>query len=70
MSFLEILPGLQALPRAEKLQAIQYLAGELASDEDADRPDAGQSFSVWSPFDAHEAAGVLLQALDAERKRL
>jgi hypothetical protein len=69
MSLLEIMPDLRALPRAEKLQAIQYLAGELARDEGINPSDAGQAFPVWSPFDAHDAAVVLLEALDAERQR-
>jgi hypothetical protein len=34
MTAAELLPSLQALPRSEKLQLIQWLAGDLAREED------------------------------------
>lgn len=66
MSFAELLPHLQSLPRAEKLRAIQLLAADPARDEPGSLLEAGQAYPVWSPWDAHEAGAVLLRLLEAE----
>ena len=67
MSLTELIPYLHSLPRAGKLRAIQLLAADLAQEEQGGLLEAGQSYSVWSPWDAHEAAGALLQILQAEK---
>jgi hypothetical protein len=67
MSFAEMMPELQALPRADKLRAIQFLATELAREERVDLLPAGASCPIWSPFDAFDAARTLMQLLDQER---
>jgi hypothetical protein len=63
MSFAELIPALQALPRADKLRVIQFLAGDLALDEGAELLPAGASCPTWSPFDAFDAAKTLMQML-------
>ncbi len=66
MSLVEILPGVQALPRADKLRLIQLLAQELVESEEPMALLAGEEYPVWSPYDAFEAADTLLEVLRAE----
>jgi len=68
MSLTDLLPSLQALPRADKLQAIQVLAAELMEEDklrSAFKPDV--IHPIWSPHDSYEAAAVLQKLLDAEK---
>ena len=66
MSLVEILPDVQALPRADKLRLIQFLAQELVEAEDPPALVAGEEYPVWSPYDAFAAADTLLEVLRAE----
>jgi hypothetical protein len=68
MSLIEVLPSVQVLSRREKLQLIELLAQDLARGEDSPL-EAGQSFPVWSPHDAYEAAAVLMQAIEDEKRQ-
>ena len=64
MISIELLNLLRALNRAEKLHVLQVLVSELAQEEEnLLRP--GLAYSVWSPYDAHEAADVMLKMLQA-----
>lgn len=67
MSLIEMLPNIQSLPRADKLRLIQFLAQELAEAEGPSALMSGQSYPVWSPDQAFEAAETLLQTLHAEQ---
>jgi hypothetical protein len=67
MSFVEMLPSVQALSRIEKLQLIQLLAKDLAEPEQSPFLVEGQTYPLWSPDQAYEAADTLLRELDAER---
>ena len=66
MSLVEILPDIQALPRADKLRLIQFLAQALVEAEDPPVLVAGKEYPVWSPYDAFAAAGTLLEVLRAD----
>ncbi len=62
MNITELLPQLRKLKRADKLYVMQFLVSELAQEEtDMLRP--GLSYPVWSPYDATEAANVMLKVL-------
>jgi hypothetical protein len=56
---------LRKLDRVDKLQIIQLLAAELANEEN-NLIKSGVSYPVWSPYDAVEAANIMLEALNAE----
>ena len=58
----QLLPSLRSLKRSEKLQAIQFLAGELAEDEN-ESPRSDIEYPVWSPHDAFEAVAVMMKYL-------
>jgi hypothetical protein len=66
MSLIEILPDVQALPRADKLRLIQFLAQEMAEAEEPPALVPGEEYPVWSPYDAFAAANTLLEVLRAE----
>ena len=53
----QLLPSLRSLKRSEKLQVIQFLAGELAEDE-TEFPRSEVEYPVWSPHDA--SIGLLM----------
>jgi hypothetical protein len=60
----ELLNTLRALDRAEKLHVLQVLVSELAQEEaHLLRPD--MTYTIWSPYDAHEAADAMLKLLKA-----
>ncbi len=69
MSLVELLPTVRTLSRHDKLRLIQLLAVELAQAEEPDPIPAGQSYPLWSPDRAYDAAVALLQALDVEGER-
>jgi len=63
MSLAELLPSIHALPRSDKFRLVQELIAELAQEEGL----AGGEYPVWSPYDAHEAAAVLLRLLEQDK---
>ena len=67
MSLPELLPILRELDRADKLRALQFLAIELAREENALLAN-GEDYPIWSPYHSFEAADILLNALKAEDK--
>ena len=68
MSLAEILPALQALPRADKLRLIGLLADDLAREEGGGLGPIA-SFPVWSPIDAPDAERALLGLLSRDGNR-
>ena len=61
----ELIPGAKSLSRVDKLRLIQVLAEELAGDEGSGI-EANQSYAVWSPDRAFDAADVMLRVLAKE----
>ncbi|WP_414574931.1 hypothetical protein [Anabaena sp. CCY 9402-a] len=56
----ELISALRGLNRADKFHVMQILISELAKQEmDLIKPN--QSYPVWSPYDAVEAANTMLQ---------
>jgi len=64
MTLTEILPSLQKLSHQEKIKAIQFLATELARNEqNPDLLENGKTYEVWSPYDAFAAEKTLTDML-------
>jgi hypothetical protein len=61
----ELVEQLRKLNRVDKLMVIQLLAGELANEE-TNLIKSGASYPVWSPYDAVQAANIMLEALNAD----
>lgn len=61
----ELVEQLLRLNRVDKLKFIQILAAELANEE-ANLLKPGASYDVWSPYDAVDAANIMLEPLNAE----
>jgi hypothetical protein len=67
MTLNELLPALQALPRADKLLVIQMMAAEVARADGVGLTDADKAYPIWSPYDAFEGAAALLRVLGQEQ---
>lgn len=61
----ELVEQLRRLNRVDKIEVIQLLAAELANEE-ANLLKPGASYDIWSPYDAVDAANIMLEALNAE----
>jgi hypothetical protein len=62
----ELISTLRGLTRADKFYVMQVLISELAQQEtELIKPD--QSYPVWSPYDAVEAADTMLKVLQASK---
>jgi hypothetical protein len=59
----KLFPLLRQLNRPEKLYVIQFLVSELAQEE-SELLQPGVAYPIWSPYDAFDAAEVMLNALD------
>jgi hypothetical protein len=66
MSVAELLPEVQAWSRHDKIRLLQFLADELAREEDG-LIEPGRSYPVRSPDREFAAAAALLQALEDEK---
>jgi hypothetical protein len=64
----ELISTLKGLSRLDKFHIVQILITELAQQEtNLIKPD--QSYPVWSPYDAFDAADTMLKVLqDAKAK--
>ncbi len=67
MSIAELMPTLKSLPRDEKLQAFRLLASELTREAGVDVLQSGESYPIWTPFDAYDAAQSLQRMLEEDR---
>lgn len=63
---IQLFPSLRELKRAEKLYVIQFLVSELAQEE-TPPIQSGVAYPVWSPYDAFDAAAIMLNALAEEK---
>lgn len=62
----ELISTLRRLNRIDQLYVVQVLISELAQQEtDLIKPD--QSYPVWSPYNAIEAADTMLEVLQAAK---
>lgn len=63
MSVLDLLPVLQQLPKADKLRLVQFLIAELVREEAIDPITLAGEYPIWSPYNAFQAAEILLNLL-------
>ena len=68
MSIVELLPAVRSLSRTDKLRLIQVLAAELAEEEAPTPLVPGQTYPLWSPVEAYDAARCSWAKLEAERQ--
>ena len=62
----ELISTLRELSRADKFYIMQVLISELAQQE-TELIKPNQSYPVWSPYDAVEAADIMLKVLEAAK---
>ncbi len=65
MSLAELAPSLHALPRSEKLMALQLISADLSSNEMMPLAPAGE-YAIYTPQAPLEAEDTLLQLLAQE----
>ncbi len=70
MSVTELLPTLQKLSRADKLQVMQFLISELAREENEVSLEQGATYRIWFPLNSHEAAHKLVQLLEEDKNEI
>jgi hypothetical protein len=46
---------------------MQVLVAEIANEEAIVLPPTDMSHTIWTPYDAYDAAATLLQVLDADK---
>jgi hypothetical protein len=63
----ELLPKVQALPKADKLRLMQFLVSELAREEGVTLLQPDTDYPIWTPYNAFDAATTLLNALKEEQ---
>ena len=68
MSYSKLLSTLQTLSRADKLKIMQFLVQELAAEEEALLLQPGATYSVWSPYNSHNAAQKLAVLLEEDKQ--
>ncbi len=66
MVSLELISTLRELSRSDKFYIMQILISELAQQE-TELIKPNQSYPVWSPYDAVEAADTMLKVLQAAK---
>lgn len=62
MTYTEVLPTLKALNHKDKIRAIQFLANEVAREEEV-YFEEGKTYEIYSPYESFEAAEQLRQLL-------
>lgn len=62
----ELLPKVQTLPKADKLRLMQFLVSELAREEGITLLQPNAEYPIWTPYNAFDAANILLNALKEE----
>jgi len=66
MTLAELLPKIRSLSRSERIEVARFLAEELAKDKCLAEIDSAYVHTIWSQYDATEAA-VILQRFLAEQ---
>ena len=67
MSLMELFPAVKILPRADKLQLMQFLVIDLAREEGVPLLTADAEYPIWTPLNAFEAADTLMQLLEQHK---
>jgi hypothetical protein len=68
MPLAELMPQIQELPKIDKLRLMQFLATELAKDEEPNFFVENQEYPIWSPYNCSEAANVLMDLLATKQQ--
>jgi hypothetical protein len=67
MSLSELIPLVNNLSQSDKLSLFKLLAAQVP-DAEIQAIFSGSEYPVWSPYDATEAANILMQMIQDEQK--
>lgn len=65
MPLAELVPEVESLSRAEKLQLMHILVADLARNEGIELQS--DSFPVWTPYGTDEAAEIMMRVLSEHK---
>jgi hypothetical protein len=63
MTYIEVLSTLKTLNHKDKIRVIQFLANEVAREEDVFFEE-GKTYEIFSPYESFEAARQLRKLLE------
>ena len=66
MSAAELAPLIDALPRLEKFQLLQFLVSSITKEENIPPLDPTATYPMWTPYNTPSATVNVLAALLAE----
>jgi len=69
MPFVELQYAIKPLPRLEKLRLMEWMIADMTREETALTLKSGESYPIWSPYDAYDAADTLWYELSEEKRR-
>jgi len=55
------------LSRSDKFRLVQFILDDLSEEELSFPMKNGGEYPIWSPYNAHEAAEILLNELDKHK---
>ena len=61
MPFVDLQSVIKPLPRLEKLRLVEWMIADMTREEAALTLKSGDSYPIWSPYEAYDAAEILLQ---------
>lgn len=67
MELSQLQSAIKILSRNEKFRLVQFIICELAGEESSSMLKNGKEYPIWSPYNAHDAAEILLKELDRNR---
>lgn len=70
MSAAELAPLIEALPRNEKFQLLQFLVSVIAKDEEIPLLDPTVTYPMWTPYNTPPETAKALTGLLAEENNV
>jgi len=67
MSAAELVPLIQALPRNEKFQLLQFLVSAIAKDENIPLLDPTVTYPMWTPYNTPPETATVLTDFSAQQ---
>lgn len=69
MPFIELQSAIKPLPRLKKLRLMEWIIADMTRKETVLTLKSGESYRIWSPYDAYDAADILRHELIKEKRR-
>ncbi len=67
MGLPQLQSAIQTLSRSDKFRLVHFILYELAEEDSSSLLENGKEYPIWSPYNAHDAAEILLNELDKHK---